>query len=427
MIKRILVLLVVLFSIQSFSQQTSSSPYSGLGIGDDSPQKTVEEMSMGGVGVSNNNRFNLNFNNPASFAALSFTTYTLAGENRAYSFEDDNGKDKSSNAYLSYIAVGIPMGPKGGFAFGFQPKTTTGYNITNTIYNDDDEPLQASLYEGKGGTNSVFLGAGYEVFKGLSIGLEGEYIFGNVENSILNQIKDVQLGTKYRSISDVEGFEFELGAIYHKKLEKNLYFNVGAKLELESNLDSKGNEYLYSVNVTSIEIPRDTIWSETSRGVFTTPLKTSVGFNVGKTNKWSAGIDYSFRNAIDATGNLESYNPQVAYQEANNLAVGGFYIPRYNSISSYWHRVIYRWGFNMEKTGLMVDAIGDGANYEPVDKVGMSFGVGIPVGGELSRLNLGFEFGQRGSTNNGLVKENYFNFRLGLTLQNKWFKPKQIY
>ena len=59
---------------------------------------------------------------------------------------------------------------------------------------------------------------------------------------------------------------------------------------------------------------------------------------------------------------------------------------------------------------MMVDGTGDTIRiYEAVDKFGISFGVGLPVGSEnCLRLNLGFELGQRGSTtDNGLVKENY--------------------
>ncbi len=426
MIKKIIVLILVLTCAQNFAQKNNSSPYSSLGIGDAVPPRTVEEMSMGGVGVSSINNFNLHFNNPASYASLILTTYSLAGENRAYSFEDDKNKQTSSNAYLSYLAVGIPIGVKGGFAFGLQPKTSVGYSIENSILDSDGEPIEVSLYEGDGGINRVFLGGGYEVFKDLTLGFEAEYLFGVVKNSILNQKRDVQLATRYKANSEVEGLAFEFGAIYEKELKKNLYLNFGAKVGFESSLDSRGSEYLYSVIISVIEIPRDTILNERTSGKFVTPLETSLGFSVGKKNKWSAGIDYSFRDAINITGNLENFNPKLRYQNANNVSVGGYYIPRYNSISAYWERIIFRWGFNASQTGLMVDGIGNGLEFTPIDELGMSFGVGLPVGGYLSRLNLGFEYGQRGTTDNGLVEEKFFNFRVGLTLGSKWFKKREI-
>ena len=54
----------------------------------------------------------------------------------------------------------------------------------------------------------------------------------------------------------------------------------------------------------------------------------------------------------------------------------------------------------------------------------MNFGFGLPVG--LSKIDIGFEFGQRGTTLKGLVFENYFNINIGLSLSDKWFKKTLI-
>jgi hypothetical protein len=432
MIKNLTSLMLVFFCLQGFTQGLESSPYSGLAIGDEVPQRTVEEMSMGGVGTASSNFFNLNFNNPASLSSLRVTTFTAAGQNSASTYLDDQAEGSSSNAYLSYLAMGIPIGPKGfaepkgGLLFGVQPRSTVGYTINDIRYDASNAPIEASLYEGSGGATRLFFGGGYEIMKGLSIGMEGEYLFGSLENSVLYQEKDVQFGSKYKNASDVEGVTFEAGAIYKKDLKRNLYLNVGANVTVGSTLDSKGTEYLYSLDNTGIGIPRDTLFNRTSRGTYKTPLKTSLGVSIGKDKKWSAEIDYSFRDAIESTGNLADYNPKLMYEAASNLSVGGFYVPRYNSISSYWHRVVYRWGANMQNTGMMIDGTGNGTEFTSIDQFGMSFGVGLPVGTQLSRLNLGFEFGQKGTTDNGLVRERFFNFRLGLTFGNKWFKPKSI-
>jgi len=65
-------------------------------------------------------------------------------------------------------------------------------------------------------------------------------------------------------------------------------------------------------------------------------------------------------------------------------------------------------------------------NNTNVNEFGISFGVGMPMGKELSTFNLGMELGKRGTINNGLVKENFFNFRIGLTLNDKWFSKRKI-
>lgn len=426
MIKKLLVLILAFICLNTYAQKTNVSPYSILGIGEEESTKTVEEMSMGGTGTVGSYEYQLSFTNPAVYSDFRLTTYSLAGQNKGLTVKDATTTQRTSNANLSYLALGVPLGEKGGFAFGLQPNTSVGYSIRNSILDSDGEISEISLYEGEGGTNRVFFGLGYKVAKGLSIGIEGDYVFGNIDNTITNQLRDVQLGTKYVTDARINGFGFKSGFLFKKNLKKDLYLSVGSVFSLKKELKSKGNEYLYSISLINGEIPRDTILSVSNTGLYKKPLKTNLGIGIGKELKWAASLDYSFQNAVELSGNLINRNPKLAFRKSNKLSVGGFYIPKYNSISSYWDRVIYRAGLRKEQTGIMVDGSGNGSQFNNVDDFGISFGVGLPMGNEISRLNLGFEFGKRGTTNNGLIQENYFNFKLGLSLSNKWFRKREI-
>ena len=74
---------------------------------------------------------------------------------------------------------------------------------------------------------------------------------------------------------------------------------------------------------------------------------------------------------------------------------------------------LYRAGFKYIDGGLEV-------NQQDIKDFGINFGLGIPVG-RLSKANLGFEFGQRGTDEFGLIKENYLNFMIGVSLNDLWF------
>ena len=52
MIRRILFFLILLVSTQIFSQRSSSSPYSIFGVGEEFGTRTVEQISMGGIGAA---------------------------------------------------------------------------------------------------------------------------------------------------------------------------------------------------------------------------------------------------------------------------------------------------------------------------------------------------------------------------------------
>jgi hypothetical protein len=59
----------------------------------------------------------------------------------------------------------------------------------------------------------------------------------------------------------------------------------------------------------------------------------------------------------------------------------------------------------------------------------MSFGLGLPLK-QASSVNLGFEFGKRGTAANNLIEENYFNLRISLSLTasgaQSWFRKRKI-
>ena len=58
-------------------------------------------------------------------------------------------------------------------------------------------------------------------------------------------------------------------------------------------------------------------------------------------------------------------------------------------------------------------------NDKAIANTGITFGVGLPVAG-FSNVNMGFEFGKLGR-GESLIEENYFNIRIGFSLNDRWF------
>jgi len=427
MIKKIIVLLILFVSINSFAQKNNTSAYSFFGIGDSNSLNTVEQLGMGGVGVSFNDFYHLNFSNPASISSLSFTTYAIAVESINTRVKDGVNNQSAATTYLSYLALGVPVGEKGGLSFGLLPNSSVGYSLTASSSDNDGDLTNQAIYSGEGGTNKVFLNFAYKPFKGLSIGAQGNYIFGKIENRIINQSSNDPLSTVYETVSNLKGFSYNVGMQYETKITKKLDLSVGANFDLNSSVDVDGNEYLYSRDLITSGRAKDTILNSKSTGSFKSPLKTTLGVGLGEKNKWYAGVDYSFQEALELDGNVFNSYSKIAYDNYSKIAIGGFYTPKLNSISSYWERVTYRAGFKYEKTGLLVNGLVNGTDFTAIDDFGISFGVGLPLSQQLSNVNLGFEFGKRGKTTNGLVQENYINFRLSLSLNDKWFKKLEIF
>lgn len=420
MIKKIIVYTILIISTTSFAQSTNSSPYSFFGIGDQAKIKSVEEIAMGQMGGALDSEYQLSLTNPASYASLQWTTYVFSGGNKFIKIDDGTEKQTSSAASLTYIALGIPLNLNQGLAFGLQLNTSVGYSLLDKTFDTDDVLIETNLFSGEGGTNRVFIGYGYKFPFNLSLGAEVAYVFGGIENSILNRRADVQLATKYKTKSYVKGFNYKLGAQYSKPIGNNVDIKFGTTFELGNDLEENGDEYLFTLNNAdnAIEIPTDTI--SNYRSNINMPLKTILSAGIGERNKWFVGVDYSFQDAIDFQGGIYEQQNNYEYIKSSLLSLGGFYTPKFNSIASYWNRVTYRAGFSYKKLGLMV-------NETEIDDYGMSFGVSLPMGLRISNINLGFELGQRGETTGNLVKENYYNFRLSLSLNDRWFRKQKIY
>jgi hypothetical protein len=427
MIKKILIAFLLLTSVAFLAQRTNSSPYSYFGIGEEFSGTTVEQSSMGGIGVAFNHYKYLNFTNPAAYADLRYTVYSFGVLNNDLTVKSGTSKQNVNSTSLSYFALGFPIGRKAGLSFGLQPVTSVGYSLTNSIKDSNGDTSEISLFAGNGGVNRIYSSFGIKVAKGLSLGLEADYSFGNVDNSITNQRANVSLGTKYNEVTVLEGTSIKLGAQYQKELKNKLILNAGATFKFGNNLNVTGNDYLYSLTFgqSGFESPRDTVSSNEINGKFNLPFKSILGLGLGKQDKWYAGVEYENQDAISTKGLLASTNGAYRYGNSNRISLGGFYLPKINSISNYWNKVTYRAGVRFEKSGLLVDGSGNNTNFIPIDDFGMSFGLGLPLK-QLSTVNMGFEFGKKGTTNNNLIEENYFNFRLSLSLTDTWFIKRKI-
>ncbi|CAM1352041.1 hypothetical protein [Tenacibaculum insulae] len=421
MIKKF-ILVVFAFTASTISaQKNSASPYSYFGIGENFEAVTVEQASMGGIGVSLKEAQYLNFTNPAANADLRASTYAIGG-NLSFLTVKEAGESQSGNSTnLRYISLAFPLGKKAGFSVGLQPFSSVGYSLVNQENQDE-----INIFNGEGGTNKIYASFGMYLLKDLSIGIEAGYIFGNIENSILNQRSNTSLATRHQETLSVRGGQFKLGAQYKRELKDKLNLYTGASITVKSDLSTKGNEKMYSLSFVGSgeEIPRDELFDRSINGDVTIPLKSVFGVGLGKEDKWYVGIDQQFQSALSSNSSLISNGSGYKYDDSSKTSIGGYYIPKINSISSYWDRVTYRAGLRFEDTGLLVDT---GSNFTKIRDFGINVGLGLPLPRQLSNVNIGFEYGQKGTSNNNLIKENYFNVRLSLSLNSiNWFQKRKI-
>ena len=425
MIQKILVFFLLITSSIISAQRTSSSPYSAFGIGDRTNSRTIEQTAMGGVGVAFSHYKYLNFVNPAAYSDLRFTTYSLGASNSNLNIETSTAEQTVNTATLDYLALAFPFGKKAGVALGLEPFSHVGYSLDNI-----DESGNESRFTGNGNISKLYASFGLKLFKGFSVGLEAGYFFGNIERGILlNNANDLSsLGTNFEEINEIRGAGFKLGTQYKKTIKKDVELSLGATLTLENTLAVSGNNYLYSANLISpSNRARDTLSQNELSGDYIVPLKSTLGIGIGKLDKWHVSAEYEQQNSITTSGTVSTNNSNFSYGNSNRMALGGYYLPNINAISNYFKRITYRAGVHLEDTGILVTDANN--NFTSINDFGMSFGLGLPLK-QMSSLNISLEYGQRGTTDNNLIKENYFNVGVSLSLTasgfQTWFRERRI-
>ncbi len=415
MIKKIVITACLFFSLISFAQEGTASPYSFYGIGEVRFKGAVENRSMAGLSIQSDS-IHLNLQNPASYSDLKLSTFSIGGSAISTKLKTDSKDAKTTRATLDYLAVGLPIG-KLGMSFGLIPYSSVGYKI-RTNYVDGSQ--NNKLLNGSGGLNKVFLGFGYKIAPNLSIGADFQYNFGNIETSSFEFITDIPVGTRQLNTATLSGVNFNIGAMYQAKINKKLNLFTSLNFTPENILRSKSTIDIATVSYDSffnlaVVDKIDTFNNDVD---FKYPSKVSLGAGIGENKKWLVGAEIAIQN----TANLfNSYNTvaNVSFGKYSKYSIGGYFIPNYKSFTSYAKKIVYRGGLKYEQTGLII-------NSESINDIGLTLGLGLPLKGTFSNVNIGFELGKKGTTKANLIQENYANLSIGLSLNDKWFEKRKF-
>lgn len=420
MIKKIVVFFSLLVSATLFAQENTASPYSYYGLGDVKFKGTHDIKAMGGLSIVGDS-IHLNLSNPASYSNLKLTTFSIGGTSTFTNFNTSTDSEKAQRTSLDYLAVGLPLG-KFGISFGLMPYSAVGYKVQSiTEAADDPDGLErAKQFTGDGEINKVFIGTAYKITQKLSFGFNLNYYFGDINSKSIESITEpiTQFATRELNSSNISGFSINTGIMYNTKLSSKLELFSSIIYSPESQLTLKNKRNIatvyYSINgAENVYDSEDVLVNDTKLKL---PSKFSFGAGIGQAKKWLIGSEITFQNT-SKLGNRFDDITGATFENSTKISIGGYYIPKYDSYNGYWNRVVYRAGFRHENTGLVI-------NNESIKDYGVNFGFGLPLG--ISNINLGFEFGKKGTTTNNLIEEKYFNVSVGLSLSDIWFKKRKI-
>lgn len=401
-----------------FAQSNTSSPYSIGGLGEIAFKGNAINRHMGGLDIVSDS-LHANINNPASLGDLKLVTYSLGLNYKSTKLSSSASNESVTSASINYLVVAIPT-KKFTFGFGILPATSVGYRLQSVIDGEDINNV-VNRNEGYGGLNQTFISIGFKVFEFLNFGVSANYNFGKITNESSRQEQNIDFGTFFTKTSSLVGFNYRFATQLKIPLTSKVRLDAMAYYVPENSLTATNESVYFTRSVTTQDLGDFENLDLAARNLKETSISLgdqySFGLGITKEKKWFVGGQYSQRNSADYVNNFISLD-NITYANGSRLSFGGFYLPDYSSITSYWKRIVYRAGMRFEDTGVLF-------NNQPLKETGISFGVSLPMAG-YSNANIGVEFGKRGSQDNGLIQESYWNLIVGLSLNDIWFIKRKF-
>ena len=414
MLKRIISVVFILVAGVALGQGGTTSPYSFYGIGIQKFKGTAENRTMAGISMFSDS-IHLNLQNPAGLADLRLINYSVGASYKYVTQESAIESQTSTTSSLDYIAIGVPMGKLVG-SFGLMPYSAVGYKLQST---NDNGTTQST---GDGGVNRAFITFGYKITPKLNVGIESNYNFGSIENEVYSKEDDLELGYRVINRSEFRGFTFNFGATYKTMVSEKLELSTALSYTPGTNVQADNTRTSATIAVlpSGLLVQAQVLEANDPSTDFVFPSQVTIGAGIGVSKHWRLGLEFTRQNTSNFRNryiDLNSNATNVKFIDASKIKLGGFFIPNYNAIGSYWKRISFRAGIRYENTGLNIEG-------QDINEFGISFGVGLPSGRLFSNINIGFEAGSRGTTDFGLIQENFLNTFLSLSLNDKWFEKR---
>lgn len=414
---------LLMLVLNANAQSTTNSPYSKFGIGNLKGSYLPQNRAIGNLafGISTIGAYqNINVSNPASYSQIRLTVFDVGASANLQSLSKGSISENSFNSSLSHFTFAVPVTKKSALSIGLMPYSNLGYQFSDSSSTVDVYKVN-KIYSGEGGLSRAYLGYGIAIGKHFSLGANMSYIFGNLKQSRSTEFHERYLGflnSRTTENNSVGGLYFDLGAQYitfiNDKTKLTVGYTGGAEKKLNTTSSSLSTRYQTNLSSDSEFIADTTLFNKNVSGKLILPTNHNFGFSIERLNKWLIGADVRLANWSQFRNS--GANPN--FNNTFGFSVGGQITPNVNAVTNYLKLIDYRAGFSYDKTYLTV-------KNTDIDVKSLNFGFGLPLISARSafyKVNFTTEIGKRGTLENNLVKENFVNFHIGFTINDRWFQ-----
>ncbi|MDR1183077.1 MAG: hypothetical protein LBL13_13990 [Bacteroidales bacterium] len=421
-VRNIYIIICIIFSClfgKIIAQNHLNSPYSRFGMGDLKDRTSAGVTAMGGTGYTFQSPTTINFINPASYVGFDTLSFLL---DASFSWKNHtlvaSTTQRGNTMQFDYISCGFSIARWWKTAIGFQPYSIMNYSIVEEIEeNKIDTLTQTRTYQGNGGINEVYWGNAFQVLKNFSLGINASFLFGTY-----SKYRTVEWGnehffnTKIDNSTKIKGAVITVGAQYFIPIKEKGDLGLGMVYTLPVPIRATETQIISTYwgkdyNITTL----DTLYSkEPTKYSLKMPTSIGGGISWSKKNKYYVGIDFTWKNwsnyAIDKV--------KDSLSNVYRISIGGSYTSNHLS-NKLFPRMTFSLGANFEQTHLFLEG-------EHINRFGINFGVLFPLKKSKTGFGIVLEYGQLGTTEKELIKENYFTATINIRIHEKWYQRKKL-
>lgn len=405
------IIFTLLLNISLFAG--GGSVYSRYGLGDVYFGVSARTLGMGGLGIAQADNY-LNNLNPAGWNRIKFTRFETGLSYMSQKLEDQSGSSSFTDFSFMGFSFGLPLEKDLGLSLvgGLQPVSNVQYDISDV--KTDGSNQYEEYFNGEGGLSKAFIGVSYRLPFDVALGTSFEYYSGtnkyisgfdfpndadSYAGEYITKLQFNGIGWNFGIISN--NFSELLNLNFIDDLRVGITFNVVGNLTTDSLLTSKSI-------ITSSSYYSDTL-AESS--VYTDmPDRFGAGLSMKIEKNYTITLDYLTQYWSDFSIDGKK---SVGLRNLNKYSFGFEYNRNATPFSSFWEQIVFRGGLSFENTQYRIKGKG-------IDQLAFSAGFSLPVGFSSS-LDIGLQYGYRGTTDSGLLKEKFLKADVSLSFGELWF------
>jgi hypothetical protein len=390
-----------------------TSPYTVYGIGTIDNRLYNRTSGIANTGLALKSDYWLINNNPASIAGLIKGWYHfdlgLAGRNVQYAGDPITEENRSSRDFgVRHAVFAVKLTNNWAASLGFRQYSNVNYKYRSNLSIEGSADKFGVDYEGDGGLNNFYFINAISIGKRLSAGLNLSIYSGSINRTeyMADNSIDKVIETKVQDFYSKARFEY--GMIYTQPINKKWNFSIGGKLATRMDI-SPERTVTVKENITTL-IDQELVKTNS----FQLPFSYGVGIALTKNNKFTVAADYTTEKwkALNIHGS--------GWSLVNSHRLSG-------GIETNW--LVEKWNRLTEKRFFQVGGFVDNSYLSVKSHQVNEFGFTMGYGSNYKNLlyNISLEVGKRGTISDGLIKENYIQFTIGIGWNDLFFSKGKKY